>query len=226
MRGCFNPSTGMAYTFKKVAHNISIGKSLFDEPGSHHVLAILEQARALGMGRLYWLCMGHTFFITSFVYFLESGVQIHLPDDHVIADAFSADAHIGVTDDVTGIPGIPDLETVIEPSKYRMLILSGFISFFFFSVFFHRCLVGSRYRTKVSCSLFRGDCPSQGVLIRLLYIKIQSKWSSLTELYISWLGCPTDCSLEWSDGCVWERTICCRYSVRYDWYGVGHKTRV
>ena len=70
---------GMAYTFLKVAHGVRIGASLFDAPGAEHVQRILQKAR-------------------------EHNVQIHLPVDHVIADAFDERARIGVTDNDAGIP--------------------------------------------------------------------------------------------------------------------------
>lgn len=70
---------GMAYTFKKVAQGVNIGKSLFDEEGSKHVEKILAKAK-------------------------ERGVRIHLPVDHVIGDKFDEKARVGVTDDVAGIP--------------------------------------------------------------------------------------------------------------------------
>ena len=68
---------GMAYTFKKV-NGMKIGKSLYDIPGAEHVCNILKEAA-------------------------ELGVQIHLPDDHVIADGFNG-TRVGITDDESGIP--------------------------------------------------------------------------------------------------------------------------
>lgn len=69
----------MAYTFKKVLDNVKIGSSLFDEPGSRQVEKIMRIAK-------------------------EKGVKIHLPNDHVIADKFAADARTGVASDEDGIP--------------------------------------------------------------------------------------------------------------------------
>jgi phosphoglycerate kinase len=70
---------GMAYTFKKVLNNMAIGKSIFDQEGASEVPKIMEEAKRLG-------------------------VTIHLPVDHVIADAFREDARTGITDDETGVP--------------------------------------------------------------------------------------------------------------------------
>lgn len=69
----------MAYTFKKVLSNMKIGDSLFDKDGSGVVLRIMEAARV-------------------------RGVTIHFPTDHIIANKFSADAKVGVTDDNRGVP--------------------------------------------------------------------------------------------------------------------------
>lgn len=70
---------GMAYTFKKVLHNINIGSSLFDEEGAKEVMKIVKRAK-------------------------ERNVQLHFPVDHVIADKFSADATTKVVTDAEGIP--------------------------------------------------------------------------------------------------------------------------
>lgn len=70
---------GMAYTFKKVLEGVQIGGSLFDKEGAALVGRIVRLAK-------------------------EKGVRLHLPIDHVIADNFSAEAKVGVTDDATGVP--------------------------------------------------------------------------------------------------------------------------
>ena len=71
---------GMAYTFLSVLHGVPIGKSLFDEPGSKLVSSIATHAT-------------------------EKGVRLYLPEDHIIANEFSAEAKkIGVTDNERGIP--------------------------------------------------------------------------------------------------------------------------
>lgn len=68
---------GMAYTFKKVLDNYSIGDSIFDEEGAKLVTEIMEKAKS-------------------------KGVKLHLPVDFIIADKFAADAD---TDEAsTGIP--------------------------------------------------------------------------------------------------------------------------
>lgn len=70
---------GMAYTFKKVLNNVSIGSSLFDEEGAKIVLDIMAAAHA-------------------------KNVQIHLPIDHVAGSKFGADADTKVVTDDEGIP--------------------------------------------------------------------------------------------------------------------------
>jgi phosphoglycerate kinase len=70
---------GMAYTFKKVLEGVDIGGSLFEADSADECRRIVEKAR-------------------------ERGVRLHFPVDHVIADHFSADARIGITDDKVGIP--------------------------------------------------------------------------------------------------------------------------
>lgn len=69
----------MAFTFKKVINNLSIGKSLFDAEGAKLVEGIMAKAKA-------------------------KGVKIHLPVDYVTGDKFDKDAKIGFADDTTGIP--------------------------------------------------------------------------------------------------------------------------
>jgi phosphoglycerate kinase len=62
---------GMAFTFKKVHENMSIGKSLFDENGAKIVEEIMTKAAS-------------------------KGVKIHFPVDFVIANKFAADADVSV----------------------------------------------------------------------------------------------------------------------------------
>jgi phosphoglycerate kinase len=70
---------GMAFTFKKVAHGVAIGDSLFDEEGAKLVAGILEKAAA-------------------------KGVKIHLPTDYIAADKFDKDAATQLVTDKQGIP--------------------------------------------------------------------------------------------------------------------------
>ncbi len=70
---------GMAFTFKKVAHGLAIGNSLFDEEGAREVPKLLAKARQLGKPLL-------------------------LPVDYVCGDKFAADAAVRTADDTTGIP--------------------------------------------------------------------------------------------------------------------------
>jgi len=70
---------GMAFTFLKIARNMNIGKSLFDEEGSKIVTRILEKAKA-------------------------NNVQIHLPVDFVTAEKFAEDANSGTATVESGIP--------------------------------------------------------------------------------------------------------------------------
>jgi phosphoglycerate kinase len=70
---------GMAYTFLKVLHGMSIGDSLFDPEGAKIVPELMEKARA-------------------------KGVQIHLPVDFVCADKFDPNAQTQPADAADGIP--------------------------------------------------------------------------------------------------------------------------
>lgn len=70
---------GMAYTFKKILHNMPIGNSLFDPEGAKIVAELMEKATA-------------------------RGVKIHLPVDFITADKFAPDATTGEADEPTGIP--------------------------------------------------------------------------------------------------------------------------
>jgi len=69
---------GMAFTFKKVHENMSIGKSLFDENGAKIVEEIMTKAAS-------------------------KGVKIHFPVDFVIANKFAADADKKIVSDSEGI---------------------------------------------------------------------------------------------------------------------------
>lgn len=70
---------GMAFTFKKVAENMSIGNSLYDEDGAKKVNELLEKAK-------------------------KNNVEVFLPTDFVTGDNFSKDAKVGHADDKSGIP--------------------------------------------------------------------------------------------------------------------------
>ena len=70
---------GMAYTFKKVLHDVEIGNSLFDIPGSELVRDIVNKAE-------------------------HKDVNIYFPIDHVAADSFSKDAKKRTVGDRKGIP--------------------------------------------------------------------------------------------------------------------------
>lgn len=70
---------GMAFTFKKTLNNVSIGNSLFDEPGSHKVGELVKKAQ-------------------------ERKIKIVFPIDYVTADKFDKDARTGVATDEEGIP--------------------------------------------------------------------------------------------------------------------------
>ena len=69
----------MAYTFKKCISGVSIGKSLFDEPGSQIVASLIQKANLLG-------------------------VKLYFPVDHVCGDKFAEDAQVQVVTDLEGIP--------------------------------------------------------------------------------------------------------------------------
>jgi phosphoglycerate kinase len=70
---------GMAFTFKKIVENVSIGNSLFDAEGAKIVAELLQKAQS-------------------------KGVKIHLPIDYVCGDKFDAAASVSTADDSTGIP--------------------------------------------------------------------------------------------------------------------------
>jgi len=70
---------GMAFTFKKTAENVSIGKSLFDAPGAEKVELLLQKAK-------------------------ERNVKVVFPVDYITADDFKPDAKTGYATDEEGIP--------------------------------------------------------------------------------------------------------------------------
>ncbi|KAG0655817.1 phosphoglycerate kinase [Maudiozyma exigua] len=70
---------GMAFTFKKVIEGTEIGDSIFDKAGAEIVPKLVAKAKA-------------------------KNVQVVLPVDFVIADAFSADANTKIVTDKEGIP--------------------------------------------------------------------------------------------------------------------------
>jgi phosphoglycerate kinase len=70
---------GMAFTFKKTLEDISIGNSLFDEPGSQKVHSLVEKAK-------------------------QKNIKLVFPVDYVTADKFDKDAKIGAATDEEGIP--------------------------------------------------------------------------------------------------------------------------
>ena len=70
---------GMAFTFKKILDNMSIGNSLFDEPGSHNVKNLVEKAK-------------------------KNNVKIVLPVDFVTGDKFDKDANVSTATQEQGIP--------------------------------------------------------------------------------------------------------------------------
>lgn len=70
---------GMAFTFKKVLNNMSIGKSLYDEEGAKIVSDIVQRAKS-------------------------KNVEFLLPCDYLCADKFENDAKTQVCDDTAGIP--------------------------------------------------------------------------------------------------------------------------
>lgn len=70
---------GMAYTFKKVMENMTIGTSLYDEEGAKIVPRIVEKAKA-------------------------KNVQILLPCDFTVSDTFGENGQIKIVDSSDGIP--------------------------------------------------------------------------------------------------------------------------
>ena len=70
---------GMAFTFKKIVEGTEIGDSIFDKAGAEIVPKLMEKAK-------------------------KNNVEIVLPVDFVIADAFSADANTKIVTDKEGIP--------------------------------------------------------------------------------------------------------------------------
>lgn len=70
---------GMAFTFRKVLDNMSIGTSLYDENGAKIVPSLMEKAA-------------------------KNGVKIHLPVDFVTGDKFDPNAQVGSATVEEGIP--------------------------------------------------------------------------------------------------------------------------
>ncbi|KAL0212659.1 hypothetical protein RCL1_006285 [Eukaryota sp. TZLM3-RCL] len=70
---------GMAWTFLKVLHNVEIGKSLYDPEGAKIIPDIMSKAERLG-------------------------VEILLPIDFIVADAFSNEANTQVRTREQGVP--------------------------------------------------------------------------------------------------------------------------
>jgi 3-phosphoglycerate kinase len=60
---------GMAFTFKKTLENVTIGNSLFDQPGSEKVEALIKKAKA-------------------------NNVKVVFPVDYITADKFDKDAKV------------------------------------------------------------------------------------------------------------------------------------
>lgn len=85
---------GMAYTFKKEAFGMEIGRSLYDEEGAKIVKDLLAKAEA-------------------------KGVKVHLPVDFQTGDKFSNDATLGYATDKEGIPS--DVEGMDNGPKTRVL---------------------------------------------------------------------------------------------------------
>ena len=110
---------GMAYTFLKINHGMSIGKSLFDEEGAKIVGAIAQKAA-------------------------DKGVKLHLPVDFVTGDDFSNDATLGaatvesgISDDLEGFDcGPKSRETFAEIVKRaKTVVWNGPLGVFEFPVF-------------------------------------------------------------------------------------------
>jgi phosphoglycerate kinase len=70
---------GMAFTFLKITEQMSIGSSLYDEPGAKIVPGIMEKAK-------------------------KNGVEIILPIDFVISTKFGEDGHIKQASKSEGVP--------------------------------------------------------------------------------------------------------------------------
>ncbi|CCA69675.1 probable PGK1-phosphoglycerate kinase [Serendipita indica DSM 11827] len=93
---------GMAFTFKKTLNGMKIGNSLFDEPGSEKVAALVEKAKS-------------------------KNVKLVFPVDYVTADKFDKDAQVGEATDDSGIPdGWLGLDVGPKTSKlYRDTVLES-----------------------------------------------------------------------------------------------------
>ncbi|EGN96034.1 hypothetical protein SERLA73DRAFT_185528 [Serpula lacrymans var. lacrymans S7.3] len=93
---------GMAFTFKKILDNMSIGDSLFDQAGSEKVTALVEKAR-------------------------EYNVKLVFPVDYITADKFDKNAKTGVTSASDGIPdGWMGLDAGPESRElFRQMVLEA-----------------------------------------------------------------------------------------------------
>ncbi|KAG9047614.1 phosphoglycerate kinase [Tulasnella sp. UAMH 9824] len=93
---------GMAFTFKKTLENVAIGNSLFDQPGSEKVAALIEKAKS-------------------------KNIKVVLPVDYITADKFDKDATTGTATDQQGIPdGWMGLDAGEESRKlYRDTVLEA-----------------------------------------------------------------------------------------------------
>lgn len=92
---------GMAYTFKKVMDNMSIGTSLFDEDGAALVPEYIEKAK-------------------------NKGVKIILPCDFTISDVFGETGKILTVTDSQGIPdGFMGLDCGPESIKKAKAVILG-----------------------------------------------------------------------------------------------------
>jgi phosphoglycerate kinase len=110
---------GMAYTFKKVVHGMSIGKSLYDAEGAKIAKGLVEKAK-------------------------EKNVELLFPVDFVIGDKFAADATVGaateesgIADDMEGFdcgPKSRELFTALI-KKAKTIVWNGPVGVFEFDVF-------------------------------------------------------------------------------------------
>jgi phosphoglycerate kinase len=109
----------MAYTFRKVINDMTIGKSVFDEEGAKIVSGIMEKATT-------------------------KGVKIHLPVDFITADAFSEDANKGyatmeegIADDLEGLDcGKKSIDIFVEAvGRAKTIVWNGPVGVFEFAGF-------------------------------------------------------------------------------------------
>lgn len=135
---------GMAFTFKKVAHDMNIGASLFDEPGAAIVAEIMAKAES-------------------------KGVKIHLPSDFICGDKFDKDAAVKMVTDEEGVPdGWMGLDVGLRSSadflgavsRAKTIVWNGPMGVFEFPNFgasacarAHRCAARCSPVTRASSSL-------------------------------------------------------------------------